>query len=488
MNTDALAMSASRTWNLPHRAWLVIGIAITVFVGNRYNIAPLAWVAAVPWLLSLRQLSGWRDHLLLFVCLQIAYFIALVKIVTDPLPMTFAFMFSIPVAISAFVLYELFEAGRRRLGDGWGVVLFVSLTVANEWLATYTSPMGSWGSLAYTQIDNLPLMQLASVFGLTGITALLACTSALAAVLIASPERRRFLVPLAVALVLILAAHGYGAVRLAGDISGPLVTVGGVVSDGAFDGQPRVDDKAQQNDLFDLSRTAVERGAELVVWNEVAAIVSAASEPAFLARGQQFAQEHGVDLVLAYGVPEEGTQMFANQYVWLTPNGPIETYLKHHPVPSEPSIAGDDPLVVHDRPFGRAAGAICYDYDFPAMGRTHSRLGADLVVVPSSDWRGIDPYHTQMASVRGIEGGFSVVRPVWAATSGAFDAYGRPRGTMNFFEGERVFVARVPATQIDTIYRHIGDLIPLLALIALLAAAFRIVLKRRPGQLDVRQE
>jgi hypothetical protein len=71
MSTDALEMSAPRTWNIPHQAWLVLGVAITALVGNRYNIAPLAWVAAVPWLVYLRQLSGWRDHLLLLVCLQI---------------------------------------------------------------------------------------------------------------------------------------------------------------------------------------------------------------------------------------------------------------------------------------------------------------------------------------------------------------------------------------------------------------------------------
>ena len=62
---------------------------------------------------------------------------------------------------------------RRRLGDVWGIVLFPALSVLNEWLGSYVSPMGSWGSLAYTQIDNLPFLQLASVFGLTGISALL---------------------------------------------------------------------------------------------------------------------------------------------------------------------------------------------------------------------------------------------------------------------------------------------------------------------------
>jgi apolipoprotein N-acyltransferase len=113
------------------------------------------------------------------------------------------------------------------------------------------------------------------------------------------------------------------------------------------------------------------------------------------------------------------------------------------------------------------------------MGKAHAKLGAGLVVVPSADWKGIDPYHTQMASVRGIEGGFSVIRPVWAATSGAYDAYGRARATMSYFEGERLFMARVPATQIDTLYSRIGEVVAPLALICLLAGLLRLFLKRR---------
>jgi len=164
-------VSTERIWGIPKNAWLALGMVVTLFVGNRYNVAPLAWIVAVPLLLYMRQRSGWRDGVVLFAALQVGYFFALLKIVTDPLPVTFAFMFSIPVALSAYVLYEVFEVMRRRLGDGWGVVLFPALTVLNEWVASYISPMGSWGSLAYTQIDNLALMQLASVTGLTGITA-----------------------------------------------------------------------------------------------------------------------------------------------------------------------------------------------------------------------------------------------------------------------------------------------------------------------------
>ncbi len=365
------------------------------------------------------------------------------------------------------------------LGDGWGIVLFPTLMVLNEWLGSYVSPMGSWGSMAYTQIDNLPFLQLVSVFGLTSISALLAASSAVAAVLMASDERRRFAPALAAVAVLSIAAHGYGSARITGSIPRELVTVAGVVS------EPLVfhaDDLPEQDALFAASLTAVERGAELVVWNEAATIVSGGAEAAFIERGQQFTREHGVDLVMAFGVAQEDSSLFSNQYTWLTPEGALETYLKHHPVPGEPSIRGDTPLVVHTRPYGRAAGAICYDYDFPAIGRTHGQLGAGLVVVPSSDWKGIDPYHTRMASVRGIESGFSVVRPVRAAMSGAFDAFGRPRATMGYYEGERMFIARVPTLRIDTIYSRIGDVVPLLALLCLVLAAVRLFLRRSMGR------
>jgi apolipoprotein N-acyltransferase len=92
------------------------------------------------------------------------------------------------------------------------------------------------------------------------------------------------------------------------------------------------------------------------------------------------------------------------------------------------------------------------------MGLAHAGLGAGLVVVPSSDWRGIDPYHTQMTRLRAIESGVSVVRPVRWATSMAFDAYGRIRGALPYFESnDRILLVQVPTEPVKTVYAHIGD-------------------------------
>lgn len=487
MSTLALPVAArpatTRAPAIPVAGWLALGILFTALAGNRFNVALVGWVAAVPWLLALRRIEGWRGWLGLLAALQLGTFLNILKIVTAPIPWFFAPMFSIPMALTAFVVYALFEWQRRRLGDGWGLILFPALSVVTDALGAYGSEMGSWGSLAYTQLDNLPLLQVTSVFGLTGVTLLLSGVSALTAVLIARSDRRAWL-PHTVALgALVLAVHAWGAVRMDRVLSGPHATVATVTTDVHLtpEGLPSQEVIDRGTDaLFDRTAAAVAAGAELVVWNEGATAVTPAQESGFLERAQTFVAALGVDVVFAYIVPlEDGPYRYENKYVWMTPEGPLETYFKHHPVPGEGAVPGLEPLVAHERPYGTAAGAICYDYDFPEMGRTHAELDVGLVVVPASDWRGIDPYHSQMAAVRGIEGGFSVIRPVRWATSLATDGLGRVRGSASWFEGERVLLARVPTTRIDTIYSHIGEALPLSGLVVWLGGLGLAIRRRR---------
>ncbi len=463
---------------------MALGIVFTALAGNRFNLALVGWIAAVPWLLALRHLRGWRLWLLLFGALQLATFLNIAKIVTEPIPLLFVPMFSVPTAMGSFLGYATFEALRRRLGDVWGLVLFPALTVVLDSLSAHFSELGSWGSLAYTQLDNLALLQITSLVGLTGVTGLLAATSAVIAVLVDRRDRARWLPAAAAVAALVVGAHAYGTVRLDRPLPGPHVTVATVTTDlhATPEGFPPVEERVAGTDaLFARTASAAAAGAEVVVWNEGATAVEADEEPAFLERAAALAREQGIDVLFAYVIPlEGGDYRYENKYVWMTPAGPLETYLKHHPVPGEGAVPGVAPLVAHARPYGRAAGAICYDYDFPAMGRAHARAGAGLVLVPSSDWRGIDPYHSKMAAVRGIEGGFSVVRSVRWATSLATDAFGRVRGSASYFEGARVMLARVPTTPVPTLYRQIGEALPAAGLLVLLAAVGRAV-RRHPS-------
>lgn len=485
MTSSASTIPAVSTAPLSTRALLALGALLVAISAYRWGVSLAAWIAPVPFLLVMRRAAGWRARLVVLAVLTVATFVQVLKIVTAPLPWTLAIPFALPAALSAWLVLCATEAVRRRGGERAGLVAFVALTTLGEWVSYSLSPLGLWGTAASTQVDDLPLLQLASVAGVAGIGLVVATVPAALAMLLAAPRTRGRVQVAAAVASLVLAVHAWGAVRLFTVQPGPTVRVGAVVTEVGLgaDGLPSEAALAANEDtLFERTRTAAARGAQVVAWNEAATIVTPADEARLVARGAATARELGVELVMAYGVSERSPLWFDNKYVWFATDGAVvETYRKHHPVPGEPSMRGTAPLVAHEHPWGRAAGGICYDYDFPAVARAHGRLGVGLVVVPSSDWRGIDPFHTQIARIGAISGGFSLVRPVRWATSAAFDAYGRVRATMaGFGEDEHVMIATVPVTRVSTLYTRLGDApVVGLCLLALAAVGVRLGRARR---------
>jgi len=228
--------------------------------------------------------------------------------------------------------------------------------------------------------------------------------------------------------------------------------------------------------LFARSAKAVDLGAQVVVWNEMATLVSVAGESALASRGQAFAKERGVMLLMAYGVVESLQPLRdINKYRVYLPDGTLaDEYLKRHPVPGDPDRVGQAHAKVIAFGGVNFAGAICYDYGFPGIARDNALDGGGLALVPSSDWRGIDPEHGRMALMNAVAVGLPMVRPVRAATSIASDAYGRILGSMRAdAQGDAVMVVAVPSERVPTIYASAGELVPPAALMFCLVAFVR---------------
>lgn len=468
----------------PDGALLAIGLVLVAASGYRWGVALFAWIAAVPLLIHAARRPDRRGRLALAGTLLVATSLQAWKMVTPPVPAPMLFIFSVPAAIGAFLLVMGWDVVRRRVGEVAALYAYPAAVALLEWSGYGLSELGTWGSGASTQTDSLALLQLGAVLGVPGIGFLMAwVASGLALLAVADrPVRHaRHFVALAAALAVVFAA---GSVRLFGELDRRTARVAAVTTDVGLGEQGLPSDEAlaaNTEALFERSRVAAVRGAQLVVWNEVATVVRPEGERPLVERGKRFAREHGVDLVLAYGVLLPGDRLFfANKYAFVGAEGEVlEEYEKHHPVPGEPSRRGTAPLRVLDRPYGRVAGAICYDYDFPTMAVAHARLGAELVFVPSSDWRGIDPYHTEIARSRAIEGGFSVVRPVRWASSAAFDPHGRVRGWMSADDESHVMIATVPIGRVPTLYGRIGDAPVAIAAAYVVAVALSAVRRRR---------
>lgn len=473
----AAAADPVRTWVL-----LAAGIVLVALAGNRAGVAAIAWVAPVPLLVAATRLTRWRGRALLLLASVAALSLQTMKLVSAPMPPALALVFGVPLGVLLWLVLVLWDAVRRRAGAAWSVHAFAALSVVAD-LGGARSPAGHWATAAANHAENLPLLQVASLGGLGLIGLVVAYPAAAAAALAVAPPGARPWRSAAVAAAVVLAAHGFGALRLDRRGDGPTLRVAAVTVD--FPRSLRSMDDLRGNVDLLLQRTelAARRGAELVVWNEVATVVDPDEVAALEARAADVARRHGIDLVAAFGVAVARAPLrIDNVYRWFGPDGAVvDRYRKHFLPPGEPSLAGTEPLTVIARRWGRAAGAICYDYDSPALAREHARGEAAVVALPSSDWRGIDPQHTWMARARAVEGGFSLVRAARAATSAAFDPYGRPRATMSAWEeNERVMLATVPTTRVPTLYARLGDLPVALLAAVLLAGAALAAARARP--------
>jgi apolipoprotein N-acyltransferase len=338
-----------------------------------------------------------------------------------------------------------------------------------EWAQAALTPFGTWAAAGHSFLDDLPLLQLASVVGIAGVgIAVHVAAGALELALdrgVAGARRE-----LATALGVLALAHAAGTVRLAvaDDATPSTVQVAAVATDSDIVGLPlpaRARTEAWDDAIFERTRRAAQGGAELVVWPEAGALVWPDREGAWNAALGALARETRADIVAGYLVPrgEGGSEGYRNELrVALRDGTVLEPYAKHHPVPGEPATPGVGPAPVIDRPWGRLSGALCYDYDFPGSALERARAGVDLVALPSSDWRGIDPTHSAMAAVRAIESGHSILRSTRWGLSAAVDPYGRIRARQSAFErGPGVLHASLPTSRVPTLYALWGD-VPLL--------------------------
>jgi apolipoprotein N-acyltransferase len=162
-----------------------------------------------------------------------------------------------------------------------------------------------------------------------------------------------------------------------------------------------------------------------------------------------------------FTIPEGFPEVKAdNQAVWITPDGEVKwRYLKARPVPgAEPIVDGDDIIPVDQTGFGAIASVICFDMDHPAYIRQAGRSGTDVMLVPSNDYPAIVPFHTYMASFRGIENGFSIVRAAGNGLSAAFDYQGRTLATADYSTTKQAMISHIPTHGVKTIYSVVGDL------------------------------
>jgi apolipoprotein N-acyltransferase len=462
--------------------FLLAGGGLRLFDFGRRTIPLAVWLAPV----FLLVFSRLNEPIIAIPAVGIVIFLAALVAYRGVIPVP-GFMYPAIIAVYAIIWTLPFLSDRLLYAHlpGFTSTLIFPLTwVLVELLSARFHPYGSWGSLAYTQYGNQPLMQLASITGLSGITFLVAWFGSTISWAWGQgfdwTVLRSGLLIYAVVWSLVML---YGGIRLAftkyqktvrtASIGWPesimnMDQMMGLFTSSLVAGQVSEEQRAKihqlQHYFLDATRREAHAGSKIIVWPEINLLILQEEEAAFIDQTRRSAQEQRIYILMGMGVLRPGeSKPLVNKSVLIDPRGEVAfSYLKSRPVPGPESMyqeRGDGLIPTYDSEYGRLASPICFDMDFPSFIRQVGQSEADILLVPASDWASIKRLHHVMAVFRAVENGTSMLRAARWGTSSAVDPLGRSLGILDdIVSPQQVMVAHVPTQGTRTLYARIGDL------------------------------
>jgi apolipoprotein N-acyltransferase len=486
----------------------------------KFGHPALAWIALAPLLVALAGTTLRRAFALGFVAGAI-YFAGTLYWITRVMAMYGDMAFWVAVLINAaLIAYQsmfpaIFALVVRRIVVAHGPRALIAaplVWVATELGRTHIFTGFPWVLLGYSQTSVLPIAQFASLFGVYGVSMLVASVSAAAAAYATGPAKAghyRRSRPLLLVFAAVMAVAVWGSRRAA---TAEWTHSGDVIRVGLIQGNIDQDEKILTGraagifqDYLGMSRQAIRDGAAFVIWPESSTPFRFEDDPLAAARIRTLAQQARVPILFgsdqfvrgASGAPTT----FYNSAFLVRPDGTTGgVYRKMHLVPFGEYVPVKRllffaaPLVqaVSDFSAGQEATllpvaghlvstAICYEVVYPGLVRRFVAGGSEMLTTITNDaWFGPTsaPYqHFEQASMRAIEEGRYLVRSANTGISGIVDPYGRVIARSGIFQ-PAVVVGDARFLKTSTFYARHGDI---LAYASVLVTAVLLIVVRRPG-------
>jgi apolipoprotein N-acyltransferase len=311
-----------------------------------------------------------------------------------------------------FGLGVLFTRSFIRRGPLFVAALsFPVYWVTLEYLGAINSPHSTFGNLGYTQMDCLPIIQIASITGIWGISFIVFLFAGTLAVLLSAAGNPRNRLVLATVVAGILCGLlVFGEWRLRRNPGDRFVTVTLIAKDVPMSAYLGSEEQALEllREYADEVRRVTPPGTDVVVLPEKIARVSEKTLPQVdaLFSSAANATHSKIDLGLVRLTSSGGF----NSSRFYFADGTLENYDKHHLLPGvEPEKPGDKRVIL-DQPSGRWGLQICKDMDFPKLSREYAGDGVNLLLVPAWDFNLDRWLHARMAVLRAVENGFGLAR------------------------------------------------------------------------------
>jgi apolipoprotein N-acyltransferase len=444
----------------------------------------LMWIAPVPLLVLCFNHTAPKAFLYAFLAYLIgrmSWFPYLLKVATLVPAVIFTLLF--PLIFGGIILLTRKVVLRNKFGTA--IFAFPVFFTAFEFLLVRFSTDGTAASIAYTQSDFLPLIQVSSLTGILGVTFLLTFIPSIIAVGWYKKTEIKFRCSLILATGVLLAACIFGMTMASGKRYQRSIKAGLVVLD---ENMHHITSKADSTDetgtVSAYAReiaSLADSGAKLVVLPERAFDVYSPHDTVLMILSRCASASH-IWIIAGYTDFKDSVQH--NSSMVINPEGKIVCdYNKVHLVKGfETQFVPGNRTGLFSMDRNQFGTAICKDLDFQQHIRKYGLSDVEVMCVPAWDFVVDDWLHSRMAVLRGVENGFSMVRTARLGLLTITNPFGKVLSSASSAKGKKaILIGNVPLGHLITPYSRYGDWFGFLVLIG---AVVLIVFTHhtKPGQ------
>jgi apolipoprotein N-acyltransferase len=418
----------------------------------------LTWLAPVP-VLALAIRASWGRALVVAALAMLIGGLNEVPYLARlaPLPVVAIALLLPSLAFGACVTF--FRVAARRWPRPAALLALPAAWTAFEFLLSFNPGSGSVTSLGYTQVTVLPVLQLAALTGIWGISFLVMLVASGLAIAWDRPDRWVSALTMPAAVLGIVLVFGFA--RLRAPVTGAPLTVGLATADSAmrfFDAAGGDTARTIATSYAASVDSLAARGARFVVLPEKAIAVTRETESGVLTPLTNRARALKVGIVA--GLNHVDPPPRRNVASVIGEDGDILLeYNKTHLVPGyEEDYAPGTTIGIFDSSWGKLGVAVCKDLDFPRSMRAYGHDGVRVLFVPAWDFGEDGELHARIAVVRGVENGFALARTAARGRLTVTDDRGRFIGDTASDAGARVLaVYDAPLGSGSSPYAQWGD-------------------------------
>ena len=500
------------------RGWLAIasGILIALSFPNA-GFSFLAWIALIPLLIALEESSPKAAFRIGLTCGISAYAIILYWLnivftqyghlpwaVSIPLYLLLVLWLALFYALSTFI---------ARMGELVGIKAAFTLPVAwvaFDFIRSFLFSGFAWGMLGHSQFRTLPLIQIADLAGVYGITLLIVLVNIVLHRALRAVSGAGVPYPVksaAVVLILLSSTLFYGFSSLNGSetVNSKPLRVALIQGNIPQDVKWSPEFRERTIDTYErLTRDAAKNGVDLIVWPESAVPFFFQDEPLQAERLKSLARE--TNACILFGSPahelRNGRSTFLNSAFMISPRGEtIGRADKMHLVPFGEYVplgniltfinklvvgigdfAPGEHAVILDTGSTKLGVQVCYEVIFPELARQYVQAGARVLVAITNDaWfgRSSAPYqHLAISTFRAIETRTPLIRAANTGVTAIVDQNGHI-STMTGLFVEAFRTGEIQPGSGTSLYLTIGDTPAWLCVLLTAGVTLLIWIKRK---------